>query len=577
MQKIITLSGIKAILLKRLKKGFLLSQENRDQLDEYFKLKEEAVSKGSFEGGEDLSAKRALKEAYDLLHFIQKEDLQPYELPDEIHPAGVLNRGLLIEPISKYHFFYNWCGIKGIAEAKLIPDSRRWYIELEDTQIWLEDPPIKNHSYKLPDFNMVKRFLEGRAIPKDTKTLFKTLETYFKTFMDIEKKGMYKILAIYPFLSFLQESFDVLFYLGIDGQYGGGKTTLGELLAGVCRHGYATSNLTVAFLARVLDSQRLTLFIDELDTVNIGEDQDHEIFAILRQGYRRGLPFSRIGKDNREPESFNVFGCKMFSIHDKLEQALLTRSIPITLQASPSKALPIINTEKRAYSKRLLDELYLWYFDSAILLLDKVYVVDVVDHIIDRYIYKNKESEAREAIRLSLMSNIPTPSSLGLLDTLRGRNLELGFILSKLDNMLGIGLIESSSEELLEIFRTKEEMEKEKQEMGVEGDVRDILKEFYVLYHDKPEYRTEFGYFKIAQKEVISKLKERVDKASQHLLNHSKIRGTFTEIGFIDGETKRRMKIRLPLEKESRARLCLIYSPKILENLGLGEEAKENV
>lgn len=569
MRKIITLSGIKNILLKRLKKGVLLSQEDKTNLEEFFKLKEEAIEKGGFKGGEDIQSKNHLKEAYDLLYFIQKEDLKAYEIPNDVHPAGLLKRGLLIEPVSKYQFFYNWCGIKGITEAKLIPDSKRWYIEIEDNQIWLEDPPIKNHSYNLPDFSYVKSYLNSSITPRDTKSLFKAIENYFKVFVDIDKEGMYKILAIYPFLSFLQDNFDTIFYLGIDGQYGGGKTTLGELLAGVCKHGYATSNVSVAFIARMLDRQRLTLFIDELDTVNNGEDQDHEIFAILRTGYRKGMPFSRVSKDNMEPETFDVFGCKMFSIHDKLEQALLTRSIPITLQESPSKQLPIINTEKRAYAKRLRDDLYLWYFDSAILLLDKMYTVDIVDYIIDRYIYNNNEGEARKEIALSLTSNLGQPA---ILAQLKGRNLELCYILAKLDSVLGLRLLEDHGEHILEIFKNKEEMEKEKQEMGMEGDIREILKEFYVLYREKPDHRTETNYFKIAQKEILLKLKERLSKSDLSLLTHSKARGIFTEIGFTDGENKKRMKIRLPNEIEPKVRLCLIYDKRILENLGLGQE-----
>ncbi|MCH7973942.1 MAG: hypothetical protein IH949_08660, partial [Bacteroidetes bacterium] len=139
--------------------------------------------------------------------------MDDYALPTEFHPAGILEKGLLIEPIAKYQFFYNWCNIKGIADVTLNQETKKWFIEIEDTQIRLSHPPILNYSYILPDFTKVKRYLNSRIYPMSTKSLFKSIENYFRMFMDIEKEGMYKILAIYPFLSFFQDQFQNVFYI----------------------------------------------------------------------------------------------------------------------------------------------------------------------------------------------------------------------------------------------------------------------------------------------------------------------------------------------------------------------------
>jgi hypothetical protein len=118
-----------------------------------------------------------------------------------------------------------------------------------------------------------------------------------------------------------------VFCLGIKGEYCGGKTVTGEATVSTCRHGYLTGNLSPPFVAGSIQNQKLTLMVDELDSISGTKDSDFN--SVFRQGYRRGVRYNRVNPDTLETESYLIFGSKLFTVHSDMEETLQTRTVSI--------------------------------------------------------------------------------------------------------------------------------------------------------------------------------------------------------------------------------------------------------
>jgi Protein of unknown function (DUF3631) len=114
-----------------------------------------------------------------------------------------------------------------------------------------------------------------------------------------------------------------------------GKTRLLEVLALLVHEPLSTANISDAALFRVVDRQRPTLLIDEVDAIfgNRGRERE-ELRGLLCAGYRAGATTHRMGgPKHTELQTFSVYCAKAFAgIGDCLPDTVSDRSIPIRLK-----------------------------------------------------------------------------------------------------------------------------------------------------------------------------------------------------------------------------------------------------
>ena len=498
--------------------------------------------------------------------FFLEQDTDKIDLPQIIPSAGMAKRGFVIEPLNRFEFIYNWCGFKGIARVEEFPETKQKYIKIEEEQVLLKSDPIREFCYAQPDPEVINKWINGKVNSLETKELYDTIKKYFKTFIDLQDDCLYDVLVLFVFQSWLSEILNSVFYLAIMAAWGAGKTITGELTTAVSKHGYYGST-SLAFIARMLDMQKITLFLDEIDSM-VGVD-DSEIFSILRQGYRRGAKYGRINKDNMNPQTFDIFGAKLFSIYSGSEAALLNRSIPITLTQSTDSQLPIINSKKAIYAKELLNKLYIWYLDNIIYYVD---IVDVVD-----YTYKDDIYEGRKEIYEKAVSLLPKGSTEQL-SQLTGRNAELGHIMAILSKIIGIDLVVNKSTEdkkegidLIKIFKFKDEVEEERMEIGNVAILRELLVEYFQKYNTVNHYITKEGFLKVSNKYLYYSFNAKLRSAKDLGCSPEKFQGYLRELGFERPHSRKKAKITDPGEKENggHVRLCNIFTPGVLKKIGL--------
>lgn len=563
---VITLDGIEKALRIRLKTGKQPTEELIRDIVEYLSIKEKSILE---QKKPPLKEINQLNRAKIMADFLGKGDLEEYQLPDKIHPAGMLTKGFVIEPLDTWNYVYNWCGLKGIAKIERNPANiHRFMINIEDNIMDLDGKPISKFMFQLPDKIVVKKWIKDDIKIPTNKELWNKLYNMLSTFMELSPKSLYIIIMLFILESWIYEKFKTVFFLSILGEFGGGKTCLLEILCLLCKHGYLTPNPSTSFVGRVTEGQKLMIGVDEIDSLRGTEDSD--LLQMFRTAYRKGATYSRINRNTLEPESFYIYGPKSFTAHSDIEDALQTRSFPIITTEALDKLIPVINYVKEEYANPLFNDIFIWYIDKVINIVD---IVDIVN------VYRggrDMEEYDRKKIYGEVVRHI-TDEQLNLLGKLSGRNAELGLVMVKIINLLKLGEGNQSTAILNDIaiaFKIKKELEEERYDTGDLGLCRDMLADKYKQLKNNANFITMAGEFKIANKDLYDDFNTLLRNKGHRGITPSEFKGFLRDLGFEIGESRKRMKCILEKEMdqvnmEQKSRLCCIFTPKALRKLGL--------
>jgi hypothetical protein len=190
----------------------------------------------------------------------------------------------------------------------------------------------------------------NRTIKKLVPQLLKRTLSLFRKYIYFEDQLYYSLSPLYVLLTYVYEVFDQIPYLLISGARNSGKSRLADLFQGLCFHPINISQVTTAYLYRVIAEREgeATLIIDEAD--DLSHPRRYDLLSrILRSGYRRN---GKVGccVAAFEPVEFRTFCPKIIINQNGLgEPALESRTIPIHMSRSPRLL------EKFRYSKARIE------------------------------------------------------------------------------------------------------------------------------------------------------------------------------------------------------------------------------
>jgi hypothetical protein len=162
-------------------------------------------------------------------------------------------------------------------------------------------------------------------------TIIREMESFIRmTFYTSEET--YKVLALWMYATYYYSLFRSGFpYLVITGGKGTGKSTLDlivELLAFNATYAVSTSEPA---LFRSVSIMGGTFILDEVENLNdSAKVNDSGLAAILKGGYSDNGKVLRINPDTKQPERFTVFGPKVISNINGVEDVINDRCITIT-------------------------------------------------------------------------------------------------------------------------------------------------------------------------------------------------------------------------------------------------------
>ena len=143
-----------------------------------------------------------------------------------------------------------------------------------------------------------------------------------------------------------------------------GKTTLLKLLLAACPRALPSSNVSVATLYRIIQTQRPTLILDELDSFLPGNEW---LRGILNSGHDPQFAFVlRCASDEHAPQSFSTWTPIALGLIGKLPETLKDRSIEIRLRRKlPGEKAERFRKQQAAEIKStLLHQCARWAYDN---------------------------------------------------------------------------------------------------------------------------------------------------------------------------------------------------------------------
>ena len=508
------------------------------------------------------------------------------EAPHVLHPAGGLTDNLVCEPVTVGEYVYKTKeGKKGIVRLQVEFEDQEnrkgahWFIDVNGERVFFTEKPPKEFLFDMPEKNVVEKWVKGEKPSQTTQQLWCLNAVYLRTFLDFPHAFEFSVVQLFIQQSWLTELLPVVFYLGIKGEFGGGKSVTGEAIAYICKHGYLTGNLSLPFVARSIQDQKLTLMVDELDS--IAKTKDSDLNSIFRQGYRRGIKYSRVNPDTLEVESYLIFGGKLFTVHSDVEEALQTRTVPVHVRETSNPEFPIVNLDKTAFAHQVYTENFLWYLDNILTFRDNdmhlvngsaLFEVDLVD-IVDPSASTTNVEEQASKIRLTLFEKkrtLVTEGQLSQLCQLTGRNIELMFMCFTLSNLTRT----VCDDDIVKTFQQKLVEEGERTELGYIGLLREVLSALWKEKQTLPEYKTEAGQIKISNKEVYDTYNLTLKKEYGEGISPAKFKEYMLEFGFTDALNRTKLKVPIPTDAEPKSRLCNIFTDRVLRKIGLEEPSE---
>lgn len=136
---------------------------------------------------------------------------------------------------------------------------------------------------------------------------------------------------------------------------GAGKTSLMETIADLARNPQMAGNISASYIFRVIDSERPTFIIDEVDTIYSGS-KNEELRSVLNSGYlHSGHTLKTI---NGEPTQFSTFCPKLLGGIDngRLPETVADRCLRIRLRKLSGDKLADMGIRRRNVKRLAKDE-----------------------------------------------------------------------------------------------------------------------------------------------------------------------------------------------------------------------------
>ncbi|MBI5066475.1 hypothetical protein HZA97_09675 [Candidatus Woesearchaeota archaeon] len=488
-----------------------------------------------------------------------KKELEQFEgkITAVISPAGDTLDDLVYEPLGNKEYVWKAKdGRKGIGKAKQVEKDEEtiWVVDFNDEIYKLRDAPLTNLFFQIPRQEKIQSWLDNKYKPKKGLEIYEEIKSRLKVFVDLPAEQYYDTLILGVIQSWLANVLPHVFYLGVTGGFGCGKTALLELIEKLSYHGFQSGNISKAAIPRIIQAQKLSILVDEVDVG--GEDNDNELYLVLRQGYRKNNYYVRCNPKTLMPERFDVYGFKTFTYHGDVETALKSRTLPIHIAESDDARLSVINMYKHVL-KDVFEDLFFFYMENILEIRETVDSVDSVAPVAS--IFEGSTDKSRDILFQVAVKNF-TQNELNFLKSFKGRNTELGFVGIKIARVVGLEILDS----LKESFEIKDE----ENETDNYSTLARVKKELLARYEAglKTTSRKE-GIVWCTYGEIYESLNEFSKELGQKDITSQELNKHLKNLGFIHRVNKKKSSV-----ENKGTVLCLFFDNKVVKKIKPLEE-----
>lgn len=356
---------------------------------------------------------------------------------------------LIYEPLGQEAYIVSIGGERFLATAKIVKGKEneppRGELELKEkvgTAIF-EGLPLSRPLWHVPTRAKAEAWVKGLLKSESNQDLYQRTRRYYEIFGDFTQAWHSEILALFVFQSHMKPLLDTLFQVPISGQFGSGKTAVLEALAAPAYHPVMSALCSPAARARITQAFEPTWFIDEADRVKQDQEGDSFDYVLMRTGYRRNNLYVRWDSDAKGPDVSEPFAALAYTMSSNVERSLQTRALgEVEVEISGDHRIPVINSLKEGYGWDLNEELLFWRLDYLERHFAKAGTNQGGVSKLESRLAGLTIDEARERL-YEIQTKGMTPREKAIMERLFGREAELSFIALKVENLLGVDVIES--------------------------------------------------------------------------------------------------------------------------------------
>ena len=167
------------------------------------------------------------------------------------------------------------------------PDSKR-IVRLSDGTLIRSEPSV--NEYATWEWASISAYINGKARIRDTKDIYTDIHSILQKTIWLPVKEDYVILALSVLTTYVQNIFDSVPILFLNGAAGTGKSQTGVAMANICCNGSVIGQVSAASAARHIDAARGFVVFDDLEGIASkgGKDgQFNELVQALKVSYNK--------------------------------------------------------------------------------------------------------------------------------------------------------------------------------------------------------------------------------------------------------------------------------------------------
>jgi DNA primase catalytic core len=206
----------------------------------------------------------------------------------------------------------------------------------------------------------IHQFLEGSEVK--SVDVFTDLCETFHRFIWHRDSSLHIILSLWTMESYVFMIFDSIGYLSAVATKRAAKTRILELLEELTFNGMMLSGQSEAYTYRKVESDRVTLLLDEADRLAKQLKWGNTLLEQLRSGYKRSGKTGLCEGESHSPTEFSTYSMKAFANATGIEEMLSDRVIILNPERKPVdvKVDRLLMRKEKKRFQLIRNKLYTW-------------------------------------------------------------------------------------------------------------------------------------------------------------------------------------------------------------------------
>jgi len=219
------------------------------------------------------------------------------------------------------------------------------------------------------DYDQANAWIQGKFKPRSIDKILKDIVTLIKSRVWLPYPEDYAVLSLTAVVTYMQEAFDAVPLILMEGAAGTGKTDTTEVMANISCNGIVVSESSAATITRTIESARGFIALDDIEKIaknvsgkNAASSDD--IIQVLKTSYKKASSKRNVtDPKTMAVQVLNFYGVKMMSNTSGIDGILGTRTLKVYTRKAPSGKFKSKEFDP-LYASQLRYELHAWSMEN---------------------------------------------------------------------------------------------------------------------------------------------------------------------------------------------------------------------